>query len=75
MQVGIVSAVERDGQQLLLFGAGEGRVEVIEIEGFEIFAAAQNGMLQLAPDVAGQQTGGGDAGADRRRAANAGTAR
>jgi len=40
---------------LLLLGAGEGGVEVIEVERFEIFTASQNGVLQLAADITGQQ--------------------
>ena len=72
MQVGIVScAGTAPCSRLLLLGAGEGGVEVIEIESFQLFAAAQNGMLQLAADVAGKQAGAGDAGTEGSRAGGA----
>src|ERR1022692_2069601 len=64
MQEGIVSSSEGRVQQAFLLGAGKGGVEVIEVEGFQIFAAAQYGMLQLAADIAGKQVGAGDPGAD-----------
>ena len=65
VQVGIVSPSEWHRQQALLLGAREGGIEVIEVERFQIFAASQDGMLQLAADVAGKQAGAGDAGAQR----------
>ena len=77
VQEGIVSARVRSAgsQQALLLGAGEGGIEIIEIERFEICAASHDGMLQLAADVSGKQAGAGDAASAPHRARRGARAR
>ncbi len=65
MQIRIVRGVEGDAQQAVLLGAGKSGVEIIEIQGFQVRAAAQDGMLQLAADVGREQARAGNSGTHR----------
>src|ERR1019366_684560 len=62
------AGVRRGGWQVLekgvLLGGGESGVEVIEVQGFEIFAAADEGVLEFAAEGGREKGRGGDVAAD-----------
>ena len=59
-----VDAVGRRRQQALLFGEGEGTIEVVEEERFDRIIAGDEGVGDFAAEVGTEQGGGGDPVAD-----------
>ena len=57
-----IDARRGGAQQAFLFGLGKSTAEVIEIERFDGGVAADDGVAELAPEVAAEQRGGGDLG-------------